>query len=207
MKLGRVVGVLACMLFVATKSDAAIIYTIDREIGAGSVTGFIETDGTLGILSTSNILDWSLILDEGNAEGPFTITGPDSGNNSQVLVQGDGLSATLTELLFDFSGVGDFVLFQNPIIGSGGNFWCVETAFANCSVPPPGAAIESVGRTAFGAFESAERAETVALGIASATSVPEPSTVALLCCALACTGIHLGGRRRSRRNKPGTRVP
>jgi hypothetical protein len=40
-------------------------YEVDRAVDAGSVTGFIETDGTIGVLGTSNVLDWSLLLNDG----------------------------------------------------------------------------------------------------------------------------------------------
>ena len=37
--------------------------------GAGSVTGFIQTDGTLGTLSSNNITDWTLTLAAPNLSG------------------------------------------------------------------------------------------------------------------------------------------
>jgi hypothetical protein len=51
-------------------------------VGAGGVTGFIETDGTAGTLSDGNILDWNLLLNNGTTT--FSLLGPLSGNNSQV---------------------------------------------------------------------------------------------------------------------------
>ena len=39
-----------------------ITYNVARTIGVGSVTGFIETDGSLGVLSAADFVDWSLLL-------------------------------------------------------------------------------------------------------------------------------------------------
>ena len=50
------------MLLASVTADASIVYNLNRTIGAGTVTGFIETDGTIGVLSTANITDWILTL-------------------------------------------------------------------------------------------------------------------------------------------------
>ena len=36
------------MLLASVSASASIIYNLNRTIGAGTVTGFIETDGTIG---------------------------------------------------------------------------------------------------------------------------------------------------------------
>ena len=54
---------LGLMIGPPTPSEAVTIkYLVDRTIGAGSVKGFIETDGTLGVLTEANVIDWSLVL-------------------------------------------------------------------------------------------------------------------------------------------------
>lgn len=171
--------IIALLIPVMTHATA---FLINRIIGTGSVTGFVETDGTLGALSMANITDWSLVLDEGDAEGPFTITGPLSGNNSGVLIVGSTLSATATQLLFDFAGVG-LALFQNPGIGSGINFWCVEGSSGGCT--GQGVSIETVHREGpFFSGQIAQYAGSEVLGTASAP-VPEPATLGLLSLGLA----------------------
>jgi hypothetical protein len=78
-------------------SAGAIDYYVNQTIGAGSVTGYIETDATIGVLGPANIIGWNLLLSDGtntwNLPGgtffPFT---------------GSDLSATATQLLFNFSG-------------------------------------------------------------------------------------------------------
>jgi hypothetical protein len=160
----------------------ATAFSINRIIGTGSVTGFVETDGTLGALSSANIADYSLVLNEGDAEGPFTITGPLSGNNSAVLIFGSALSATATQLLFDFAGNG-LALFQNPSTGSSINFWCVEGATGGCT--GAGFSIETVHREGpFFSGQIAQYAGSEVLGTANA-SVPEPAPLGLLSLGLA----------------------
>jgi hypothetical protein len=190
LRIGFVLGAFVTASLAATASHATIIYTINRDIGAGSVTGFVETDGTLGILGEANIVDWSLTLDEGDGQSPFTINGPLSGNNSELDVLGDGLSATLTELLFDFSGMLDFVLFQNPVTGSGINYWCAE----NSALCAGSSNSETVNREGPSEFATATHTGLVAIGTANV--VPEPSTLALFGCALA--GLGFGSYRRRR---------
>jgi hypothetical protein len=71
-----------------------IDYYVSETVGSNSVYGYIETDGTLGVLSGSNILGWNLTYSNGtNTSGgllfPFT---------------GSDLSATANQLSFNFSG-------------------------------------------------------------------------------------------------------
>ena len=43
-------------------ATTSIRYNVSRFVESGSVVGFIETDGTLGTLTTANITDWELTL-------------------------------------------------------------------------------------------------------------------------------------------------
>ena len=84
---------------------------MDLTVGAGSVTSDIVTDGTIGGLAQSDFVDWNLLLD--NGPKTFDLLGPLSGNNSGFFDHagaGD-LSASATQVLFNFSGSGlnDFV--------------------------------------------------------------------------------------------------
>ncbi len=107
---------LALVLLSAVLAVAGpITYTLNNAVGAGNISGSIQTDGTIGVLGDANLLDWNLLLDDG--VGTFNLLGPLSGNNSGVDISGSDLSATATQLLFNFSGSG-FALFQNPSIGS-----------------------------------------------------------------------------------------
>ena len=79
----------------------AITHDVTRVVGAGGVTGFIETDGTLGVLATANIIDWSLVLSTGVVP-TATLNGPLSGNNSTLSITGAGLETTTTAITFYF---------------------------------------------------------------------------------------------------------
>jgi hypothetical protein len=156
----------------ALVSAGPITFSLNNTVGAGSISGTIATDGFLGVLGTSNILDWDLTLSDGTTS--FTLLGPLSGNNSQVVVVGTDLSETATQLLFNFSGSG-YVLFQNPTIGSAINYFCVE-AQTGCTGSPAG---ESLRRTAglnqFTAFSGSQ-----AINSDLISTVPEPSGFVLL---------------------------
>jgi len=169
-------------IFSATQATAAV-YSFNYSVGTGSASGSITTDGTLGTLTAANIVDWSVSLD-GNPGNTFTLLGPLSGNNSAKLVSGSGLSATATDLMFDFSQSG-YLLLQNPSIGSGQNFIC----FA--------------GHDVCGGFSNAINVTTSVFGVNTltmsglqsiATTVPEPDAFAMLGLGLALMG--LIGRRK-----------
>lgn len=107
-----------------------IIYDVHRIIADGTVTGFIETDGTLGVLTAANITNWELTL-----EAPNLLNGPvdtiSFATQAQTFLQGAGTTATSTSILFDMDdlSMGDSVF---VLQGSSFNFWCLETAPVFC---------------------------------------------------------------------------
>jgi len=112
---GALIGA-AMMLAVGTgvSSASTITYAVDQTgIGFdnGSVIGTIETDGTIGTLAPGNILSWNLQAAcpgiVGCSASNFNLIGG-VGANSTVSMTGDGLTATATELLFDYSSGGVF---------------------------------------------------------------------------------------------------
>ncbi len=108
---------------------ANTVYSVNRSIGVGGVSGYIETDGTIGILAANNVKDWQLTLVDDL--DTFTLIGPDSGANSELFILGAAFSASATDLLFDFSGdSAQHVLFQNPNLGSEDSYWCFPTPFS-----------------------------------------------------------------------------
>ena len=161
----------AFLVVLVTAPSGATTYTVQRTVDVGTVTGTIETDGTLGTLFAANILDWDLVVDDG--VGSFRLVGPLSGENSQVAVGFEpGLSATATDLLFDFSGAGfNFLIFQAPTLGAGTGttgYWCLDSDLAPCFESPPGR--EAI-KAALGAVISAERTGVVVIAT-NAAAVP-----------------------------------
>lgn len=122
--LSAVCALLICSS-VSSLANATLIYNVSRTIGAGTVTGFIETDGTLGVLASTNITDWMLTLTAPNLAGgsPDVI---DYSSALQTTIFGTATTATSTQILFDFGLVGNHYLILQG--GADNNYWCVETA-------------------------------------------------------------------------------
>jgi hypothetical protein len=65
---------------VSSSCWANSIYNVGQTVGSGTVTGSITTDGTIGVLSSNNILDWNLVVNDGT--NTVNLFGPLSGSNS-----------------------------------------------------------------------------------------------------------------------------
>ena len=91
----------------------------------GTVVGTIKTDGKTGVLAATDILDWKLTLsDSGHS---LTLTGPLSGKNSSILLNGQDLSATSSQLSFNFKGADGGVLGFQTVLFSGEQYLCAAT--------------------------------------------------------------------------------
>ena len=79
---------------------SSITYYVDQTIGGGTVTGNIVTDGTIGVLAQSDIVGYSLQLsDPAVSANTFTLS-----CCNFFPFSGSDLSATPTQLLFNYSG-------------------------------------------------------------------------------------------------------
>ncbi len=170
----------------------ATTYVGTRTVGTGSANLSITTDGTTGGLVQSNVTDWTIILT--NTAGIFTLHGPLSGSNSQFLLTGNGLSATATDLLFDFGASSSFGLFQNPGIGSGQNWYCFESLGANCAGSGVGESVTTIGGSRTNVFQ---QGNVVLASVDGGGAVPEPASWALMLAGFGLAGGALRVRRRS----------
>ena len=179
------IAVWGAILSAATLASATpITYNVNRVIGAGSVTGFIETDGVMGVLSAADFVDWNLLLYDGTSM--YDLTGPLSGNNSVVFVQGADTEAFNTYLLFNFSGIDNGIfLFQQGLF-SGNHYYCDSSQPGPCF---PGETVVPISVTV--GYQNEDQHGVMMIGNEAGTT-PEPGT-----CVLALTGVGLAihGRR------------
>jgi hypothetical protein len=171
-----IIAFTAVMMFAIGGHASPITYQVNRTIGAGRVMGFIETDGTIGVLNASNFLDWSLTLSSGTSIS--TLTGPLSGGNSSVFIRGTDVAAFDSFLLFNFSGIDYGVLMFEKGLFSGLHYYCDATQPYECA---PGETVVPDGSSV--GYQNTQRNGVVVIGTA-ADPVPEPATFSLLCSAL-----------------------
>jgi len=103
----------AAVLAIASQvsvSASPITYDVSLPVGDGSVTGWIQTDGTPGTITSSNINFWNLTLTEGT--NSVALVNTPTFQDSFVGSSSTDLSATASELLYNFSGSG-FLQFDN----------------------------------------------------------------------------------------------
>jgi hypothetical protein len=164
------------LLLVSLSLQASTIYQVNRNVGIGFVQGTITTDDTVGVLSGSNIVAWDLTIHNGLASLQLSNT---LASNS-VFVAGTQFSATATELLFNFSALGNnFVIFDSNFAN---NYWCIETS--GCTGASPAETVRIASNSVNVALSGSE-----VIG----TTVPEPGTWALV--ALSGSALALLRRR------------
>lgn len=165
-----------------TESAAAdIVYDVNDIVDGGSVVGTITTDGTLGPLSTVDIVNFDLMLSDQTA----TATLIDGVNGGSVFIGSGGLVATPTELMFDFNNSGAFVNFFSS---SGCEpVWTLRAG--------GGTACNGISGTVNAIQASADSMPAIAPGVGNTTigAVPEPGSVGLVVAGLVSL---LGLRKR-----------
>ncbi len=178
------IAALAALAFTAASADA-LTYVAARGVGTGMVNLSITTDGTIGALGDANIVGWSITVAEGGDS--FTLMP----GNSQSSMSG-GVSATATDLWFDFDNAGIWLI-QTPVIGSGQPFWCVQGNFGCFDFDGPAEGILAN----FGGFSFVRQAYAGRQIIASVAdgAVPEPGSWALMIAGFGLIGLAM--RRRS----------
>lgn len=164
-----------------------ITYTLNDAVGSGGITGTITTNGAIGTLSESDLTAWNVIVSDGT--NAFDLTG----TNSTLSVGGADLSASTTQLLFDFGDVaGGYLFMQSPQIGENGPYACFISNFPGCFETSAIVLNSTFGTDGPGNPYAAMTGDQV---IGSA--IPEPGTVLLLGMGLA--GFLAIGRRHPAR--------
>ncbi|HXP69263.1 MAG TPA: PEP-CTERM sorting domain-containing protein [Candidatus Dormibacteraeota bacterium] len=158
-----------------TPAKADTTYAVDETVGAGSATGFITTNGTIGTLDVADIVNWNLTLNDGT-NSPVDLEGPASGNNSLVLLVGSDLTATPTQLIFAF-GAADGGRLQFYVIG--GPVICYST-IVDCT-GTIGVSLDTLTPDTHFVFTALSDTEA----IAGPVLAPEPATVILLPAGIA----------------------
>jgi len=174
-------------------TTATNVYPSGNPLQTDTVLGTLTTDGTLGVLSSANILSWNLnLIDQLDATKDFLLT---PSNSEVVHVFGNALTATATGLSFDYTQAGAEFLIQgdnrgNSLhpISSGFNYFCFSATGGWClageSIVPDYYATDGVIVTARGVQPTDP----------GSNSVPEPGTLGLL--ALGLLGVGSQTRRR-----------
>ncbi|MEP4891671.1 MAG: hypothetical protein ABJV04_16740 [Aliiglaciecola sp.] len=160
----------AILFLMAGVANASIIYNIDRVVGSGSVSGFIETDGTLGLLSNTNILSWEVSVFSPDVNGGVASEASTGG----TIFGDNALIADANDLFFDFD------LNQNwGMYTDSSSWWCLAGGPGgdNGCFDSPG---ELIGYSDITGNEAEFSSLTGLIAITSeSVTVPAPTTLTL----------------------------
>jgi len=183
----RILVALALVLGIAPLCIAdSITYDVNLQVGAATVTGNIITDGTIGTLNGGNIVGWNLLVTDGaywfdeNSSSPTSLG---------LYFHTDDLSATASQLLFNFSGTDspNFMYFTG-VTNPGEYDWgtqftvCFQSEFDACVDVGGAEAVLIENFNGVGdLFPYTSLSGTQVIGTGGGSSpTPEPSAVALL---------------------------
>lgn len=182
------------LVFGSSSALAATTYLASRAVGTGFVDLSITTDDTIGVIGNNNILDWDITVKQGSDR--FNIEGPGGSRNSEYTIFGFGLTATATDLYFNFDDMMSYVLFQTPFTGSALPFWCLQSTRCYEVSDLPG---EGILATAdFNSHVSQAYTGNRIVASVGGGAVPEPATWALMITGFGLAGSALRSGRRAK---------
>ena len=180
LKIGKA---LALMLLAAPVSAFAgdITYYVDDVVGTGSVVGSITTDGTIGVLSSSDLVSWDLTLRAPNLLGGTQVLTQSNGTFSDT----GGFGATASHLVFNYGGTsGQLFIFEG---GLHSDYWCGAASGGDaCNLESDPA--ETIGYSSV-TGGNAEDVSEAGAGLTVLASVPAPTTLALFSVGLLALGV------------------
>ncbi|MGA2072391.1 MAG: choice-of-anchor tandem repeat GloVer-containing protein, partial [Terriglobia bacterium] len=151
-------------------SAGNITYDVNQTIGAGGVTGDIVTNGAIGIFTDAedDVVNWNLLLNDGTNSVDLTPS------NSVVFSIGPPtVSATATQLLFNFSATSlSYLLFESTA-GPTDGYLCFVSTYCETAtpLPPPGSGAEEVSATPnLANFQATILSGTQVIGTATTTT-------------------------------------
>ena len=173
---------------VTSTASANIVYSVNHAVGAGSVVGSIETDGTLGLISSANIVSWTLTTTSAFLQGGSPATfGSGSGGFFNDANNGL-LSATANDLSFDYSGGAGYLLFWASDFT---NWYCLQIAGCWDFV----GAGEAFGYGTQNVYAEVQRYSSARAFTDGNNVIPEPSLLALV--SLGLFGIAASRRKQA----------
>jgi hypothetical protein len=154
----------AAAMALISPASADIVYSVDYTVGASVLIGTITTDGNIGAITAADITSFGLSTSVLGTPAEFT--------SPSSTATGNGLTATATELSFNFASGDTF-----EITGAGGSFELTT-----------GQAELHAGNSGTGG-----RNESTIL----ASAVPEPSTWAMMILGFCGLGFMAYRRKQS----------
>jgi hypothetical protein len=168
----------------------ATTYNINRTVGAGTVSGFFETDGTLGAIVQANVIDWSLTIQAADINGGAATSSTFGGGGILTFFSLPTVVATASDLLFNFSGAGSLFTYTTS-----GDYWCVAGNNGDCFNP----SAETIGYSPNPATNSNPNSGLASFASNNVSAVPLPAALPLLAAAIGALGV--AGSRRKRNVK------
>lgn len=175
----------ACFFYAA--SAQATVYIAERSVAGGTISFSLTTDDTLGVLGSNNITNYAITITSGL---DVSVYNP---GNASMFVFGTALTATATDLNFDFNGAANSFLVFNRGPGLGDHY-CFETS--GCSGVFNSAESFRFGQSGQFQGEQREGIQAIASIAAVQPGVPEPTTWAMMLLGFAGVGYSMRRRRK-----------